>query len=118
MYLTYCAPHVSLLFKLNSFFSLTLFSPRIHNGRYEKGNLQVHAFFISNTFVSNTGLELAKNQVNVKQHPVTGLLLFETYSLPRYHQKIIGQNLKISKITSMSSMMLTCIKQLPSNISR
>ena len=112
-YLTHCAPHVSLPLKLNSFFSLTLFSPGIHNGRDEKANLQVQAFFIS-----NTGLELAKNQVNVKQHPVTGLLLFETYSLPRYHQKIIGQNLKISKRTSMSIMMLTCIKQHPSNISR
>ena len=34
--LGYCAPHLSLLFKLNSFFSLVLFSPGIHNGREKK----------------------------------------------------------------------------------
>ena len=30
---------------------------------------RVHVFFISNTFVSNTRLKLAKNQANTKQHP-------------------------------------------------
>ena len=34
-------------------------------------------FFISNTFTSNAGLKLAKNQANVKQHPEAELLLFE-----------------------------------------
>ena len=33
VYLRYCATHLSLQFKLNSFFSLALFSPGIHKGR-------------------------------------------------------------------------------------
>ena len=43
-------------------------------------------FFKSKTFTSNTRLKLAKNQANVKQHPVAKqpleaeLLLFESYS--------------------------------------
>ena len=57
----------------------------------------MHAFFISNTFISNVKLKLAKNQANFKQHPQAELLLFENYlhSLhPRYHPKIIGHILK------------------------
>ena len=38
------------------------------------------AFFISNIFVSNTKLKLARNQANAKQHPESELLLFENYS--------------------------------------
>ena len=34
-------------------------------------------FFITNTFVSNVRLKLAKNQVKSKQHPKAELLLFE-----------------------------------------
>ena len=30
--LGYCAPDLNLLFKLNSFFSLAIYSPGIHNG--------------------------------------------------------------------------------------
>ena len=30
--------------------------------------LILHAFFISNTFISNTKLKLAKSQANAKQH--------------------------------------------------
>ena len=37
-------------------------------------------FFISNTFISNARLNLAKNQANAKQHPEAELLLFENYS--------------------------------------
>ena len=37
-------------------------------------------FFISNTFISNARLKLAKNQANAKQHCEAGLLLFESYS--------------------------------------
>ena len=37
-------------------------------------------FFISNTFVRNTRLKLAKNQANAKQHPEAELLLYENYS--------------------------------------
>ena len=36
VYLGYCAPHLSLLFKWNSFFSLALFYPRIRNGWEKK----------------------------------------------------------------------------------
>ena len=31
--------------------------------------LMVHTFFISNTFITNTRLKLAKNQANAKQNP-------------------------------------------------
>ena len=41
---------------------------------------QVHAFFISNTFISNARLKLAKNQANAKQHLEPEFLLFENYS--------------------------------------
>ena len=35
---------------------------------------------ISNTFISNASLKLAKNQVNAKQHPEAEFLLYENYS--------------------------------------
>ena len=41
---------------------------------------QLHAFFVSNTFISNARLKLAKNQANIKQHPKVELWLFENYS--------------------------------------
>ena len=31
--------------------------------------IEMHAFFISNNFTSNTRLKLAKNQTKTKQHP-------------------------------------------------
>ena len=34
-------------------------------------------FFISNTFISNARLKLAKNHANAKQHPEAELLLCE-----------------------------------------
>ena len=42
--------------------------------------LVVHAFFISNSFITNTRLKLAKSQANAKQHPEAELLLFGNYS--------------------------------------
>ena len=36
--------------------------------------------FISNTFISNACLKLAKNQAYAKQHPESELLLFENFS--------------------------------------
>ena len=48
MYLGYCALHLTLLFKLNSFFSLGLLSPGIHNGRGKKltnNYMQIKRFF-------------------------------------------------------------------------
>ena len=46
--------------------------------------IDTHAFFISNTFISNNRLKLAKNQANAKQHPETEFLLFENYSRSLY----------------------------------
>ena len=42
--------------------------------------IELYAFFISITFISNTRLKLAKNQASAKQHPDAELLLFENYS--------------------------------------
>ena len=39
-----------------------------------------HIFFISNIFISNAKLKLAKNQANAKQYPEAELLLLENYS--------------------------------------
>ena len=47
---------------------------------FTRSFLILHAFFISNTFISNTRLKLAKNQVNGKQHSEAKLFLFEIYS--------------------------------------
>ena len=38
---------------------------------------QVQAFFISNTFISNARLKLAKNQANAKQQPEDKFYLLE-----------------------------------------
>ena len=43
--------------------------------------VRIHAFSISNTFISNTRLNLAKNQAKAKQHPEAELLLSEYYPL-------------------------------------
>ena len=45
---------------------------------------RIHAFFISNTFISSDRLKLAKNQTNAKQNLEAELLLFENYSLFSY----------------------------------
>ena len=41
----------------------------------------LHAFFISNTVISNARLNLVKNQAKSKQQPEAELLLFESYLL-------------------------------------
>ena len=53
-------------------------------------------FFISNTFISNARLKLAKNQANGKQHHEAELLLFEnnSHSSFSYYPKIMGHVLK------------------------
>ena len=43
--------------------------------------LKYTLFFISNTFISNTRLKLAKLQAKLKQNSEAELLLFENYSL-------------------------------------
>ena len=40
----------------------------------------LQASFISNTFIRNIRLKLAKYKANAKQHPEAELLLFENYS--------------------------------------
>ena len=56
---------------------------KINNARDECPKLQIHAFFISNTFISNARLKLAKTKqkTKAKQHPEAELSLFENYSL-------------------------------------
>ena len=46
--------------------------------------LLIHAFFVSNTIISNVRLKWAKNQTNAKQHPAAELLLFENDSHSSY----------------------------------
>ena len=62
----------------------------------------LNAFFISNTFISNARLKLAKNQVKAKQLPEAEPLLFENYSLstPTLTSKKKGDVLKMFKKTS------------------
>ena len=40
----------------------------------------IHAFFISNSFISNGRLKLANNQAKAKQYFEVELLLFEKFS--------------------------------------
>ena len=56
----------------------------------------LHAFFISNTFISKTRLKLAKNQANAKHHPDAELLTCQNYShsLSTLSTKTIGYILK------------------------
>ena len=42
--------------------------------------VELHAFFISNTFISNASLKLAKNQANAKPHPEAKFFLLENHS--------------------------------------
>ena len=67
--------------------------------------IYLHAFFISNTLISNTRLKLAKNQANAEQHPEAELLLFENYShssvmlsskLSRTYSKKISKRINVS----------------------
>ena len=57
---------------------------------------KLHAFFISNTFIRNVRLKLAKNQANAKQQLRLNVSYLKiTHILhPRYHPKIIGHILK------------------------
>ena len=54
---------------------------------------RIHASFISNTFISNVRVKLAKNRGNAKQHLEVELLLFENYSHSSYtlSSKIINR---------------------------
>ena len=50
-------------------------------GTLARTNFKSTRFFLSNTFISNATLKLAKNQAKAKQHPEAELLLFENFSL-------------------------------------
>ena len=52
----------------------------IHSNEFSLTTIKVHAFSISNTFISNAWLKLAKIQANAKQPPEAELLLFDNYS--------------------------------------
>ena len=52
--------------------------------RVGKYFIEIQAFFISITFISNARLKLAKNQANAKQHPEAELLLFENSSVSSF----------------------------------
>ena len=39
------------------------------DSKFDQELIELHAFFISNTFISNARLKLAKNQAKAKQHP-------------------------------------------------
>ena len=43
--------------------------------------VEIRAFFITNTFIGNASLKLAKNQAKFNQNPDTELLLFQNYFL-------------------------------------
>ena len=62
-------------------------------------------YFISNTFISNVRLKLAKIQANAKQHPEAELFLFENYS--HSSSTLLSKNNRIySKKTSQKQFCL------------
>ena len=75
-------------------------------------------FFISNTFISNARLKLAKNQANAKQHPAAELLLFQNFShfsstLSSRHNGHILKNRQKNKyacIHQMTQLLITKMK--------
>ena len=66
--------------------------------------LRITRFFISNTFISNVRLKLAKNQTKTKQHAESELLLFQNYLLlsSTLSPKKIGDTLENIQKTSTS----------------
>ena len=92
------------LFKFHNF-SEVFYCGMIRNREHESGCSSIiythknYRFFsISNTFIRNTRLNLAKNQANAKQHPKAELLLQYLKNIhilhPRCHSKIIEHILK------------------------
>ena len=54
---------------------------RLNSSGFSRLAFDIHTCFISNTFINNDRLKLAKNKAKAKQHPQAELLLFENYSL-------------------------------------
>ena len=65
---------------------------------------RLHAFLISNTFISNARLKFTKKHLKAKQQPEVEILLFENYRLSssRHHPKIIWNILKNAQKSSTS----------------
>ena len=53
----------------------------LHGLNLIKSKYEINAFSISNTFIRNTRLRLAKHQAIAKHQPEAKLLLFQNYSL-------------------------------------
>ena len=70
---------------------------------------EIHAFFISKTFISNTRLKLVKKQAKAKQRPETDFLPFENYLLfsSLLSSKIIGNILK-----NLQKNMYVCLNEV------
>ena len=69
---------------------------------------RLHPLFISDIFISNARLNLAKNQAYAKQHPETELFCYLKIIHilhPRYRPKIRRNILKNSKRTRVSVFM-------------
>ena len=60
-----------------------------------------HFFFISNNFISNTRLKLAKNQPNSKQHPEAELCCLKIMHI--LHAKIIKRKKKAKEQVCLNS---------------
>ena len=63
-----------------SYYALLLPSAQ-HHCKLKSVGIKHTSCFLSNTLISNTRLNLAKNQAKTKQHPEVELLLFENYLL-------------------------------------
>ena len=66
----------------------------LYDGNLRHERVKTHAFFISNTFISNARLKLAENQANAKQHSDTEPLLFQNCKFFIHTEKIIRHILK------------------------
>ena len=71
---------------------------------FKQLQLNYTLFVISNTFISNARLKLAKSQAKAKHHHEVELSLLENFSLlhPRYYPKILGDILKYVQIPNAS----------------
>ena len=61
-------------------YELRLYKVKKRTWQKQQQQGQHYTFFISNTFISNSRVKSAKDQVNAKQYPEAELLLFENYS--------------------------------------
>ena len=81
----------------------------------------IHAFFISNIFMSNVRLKLAKNQAKLS-NPKTVLLLIENYSpssftLSSKNNSIYSQKLEaVVRVCSVKKVLLAILQNSKENI--